>query len=81
MASAFIYVGLGILLIGAIFGLYVAIRGFKKTGWKMVTELHVWDNMPNGTASPVMQKLTWTWGGIMAIGFFVVFIGLLIGLM
>lgn len=35
MANIFIYSGLGILILGSLFGIYIAVRGIKESGGKI----------------------------------------------
>lgn len=80
MADIFIYTGLGIMLLGAIFGLGVAVKGYKETDWSGVRKISIWGGFQRGGISPVMRKLTYIWVGIMIMGFIFVGIGLSVGL-
>lgn len=79
MADIFIYSGLGIMLLGALYGIYVAIRGIrsrKDDGSGMLSAF----NFQFGSVNPEMKRLIINWGIIMVAGFIVTCIGLAIGL-
>lgn len=79
MANIFIYSGLGILILGSLFGIYIAVRGIKESGGKFSSELQLNPfNLVN--RSPIMKRLTKIWMIIMVIGFIVTGIGISIGL-
>ena len=41
MANILIYSGLGILILGSLFGIYIAVRGIKESGGKISSELQL----------------------------------------
>ncbi|MBO5455803.1 MAG: hypothetical protein J6A20_04735 [Muribaculaceae bacterium] len=79
MANIFIYSGLGILILGSLFGIYIAVRGIKESGGKFSSELQL-NPFNHVNRSPVMKRLTKSWMIIMVIGFIVTGIGISIGL-
>lgn len=77
MANLLIYGGLGLLIIGACFGIFIAIKGGRETGWADVRGLSLFNH---DKISPQMKKLTSVWAVIMIIGLLIAGIGLAIGL-
>lgn len=79
MANVFIYGGLAILLIGTLFGLFVAIKGLSesKSGSKgKAVSLMIFNPSP---VSPEMRRLFKIWAWLMVCGLVAVGIGLAIG--
>lgn len=79
MVNLFIYTGFGILLIGAVYGLFIAIKGFKTTDWTGSSRNHE-SSFNRGKNSPIMKKLTKIWYVTMLIGFMFIATGITIGL-
>lgn len=80
MANIFIYIGFGIMLIGAAYGIFVAIKGIesrKRNGDKVHSFI---TGFQFGPVSPEMKRLMIIWGIIMLMGFIFTGIGLAIGL-
>ena len=80
MVNLFIYTGLTIMLIGALFGFFVAYKGYKETNWKEVNKISSRALFMRGPRTPQMKKLSNIWRIIMIIAFVVVGIGIAIGL-
>ena len=80
MANLFIYIGVGIMLFGTIFGMYVAIRGYREIDWSSVKRRPMFGNLSQHKMTPAMRKLTWMWCAIMFFSFIIVGVGLSIGL-
>lgn len=79
VTNALIYTGLGILLLGTIYGIYVAVKGYegrKGDGGK----ISLLTGFQPGSVTPQMKRLIWIWGVIMIIGFVLTGIGITIGL-
>lgn len=68
------------MLVGAIFGLIIAVKGYMQTEWRQVRRISYWNNFQFGQMSPQMRKLTRIWAIIMVLGFILTGIGLSIGL-
>lgn len=79
MTNFFIYGGLGILLLGAIFGLCAAIEGSRSQGWKP-SEMFRLDFRNHGPMPRQVKKLVITWGIVTILGFIILGIGLCMGL-
>ncbi len=73
-ADWFIYPGLGILLLGAIFGFYVAYKGYRSTDWSNLKRISARATFFRGEPTPAMKKLI-----IMIAGFILLAIGISIG--
>ncbi len=80
MANMFIYSGFTILLIGAAFGLIIAVKGYKETDWGKIKRISYFGDFQRGEKSLKIKRLTRIWCGIMIAGFIVLGIGLSIGL-
>lgn len=78
-ADWFIYPGLGILLLGAIFGFYVAYKGYRSTDWSNLKRISSRAVFFRGEPTPSMKKLIRTWMIIMIAGFILLAIGISIG--
>ena len=74
-----IYGGLGLLLLGTLFGFVVAVKGHKATDWKNVKNISARGRFYWGDVSPEMRRLARVWTGIMIVGFILIGIGLSIG--
>lgn len=57
MANIFIYGGLGVMLFGAVFGFYVALKGYKSTGWDNIKRITTRGQFMRGPMTPQMKKL------------------------
>lgn len=79
MYSIIIYCGLGILLIGSIFGFYVAYKGLRDSNGGLARSIKL-NVFTQGPPSPYMRKLIKIWLAIMLIGFIITGIGISIGL-
>lgn len=75
MADVFIYGGLGILLIGCVYGLFVAIKGFLESKGRNVAMSF----FNPSTVSPQMRRLIRIWAWLMVLGFVSLGIGLELG--
>lgn len=80
MTNVFIYGGLGILLIGAVFGLFVAIKGYKEQNRNGKNHAFLSGVFMRGPMTPEMRKLVSIWGGITIVGFIILVIGISTGL-
>lgn len=80
MADVFIYSGLGILLLGAVYGLCIAVKGYRDGRKRGESNLSLFFGFNFGSATPQMRRLTVIWGIISIIGFIVLVIGLATGL-
>lgn len=78
MANIFIYGGLGILLAAAVFGFFVALKGYKETKGNMPRRIFTTD-FSYGTKSPQMKKLIRIWSVGMIVGFIIIGIGITVG--
>lgn len=67
MADIFIYSGLAIMLLGAIFGFFVALRGYRSTDWKFVRRIQP-NAFSHGNTSAAQKRLQRCWAAAMAIG-------------
>lgn len=79
MANIFIYTGIGIMLLGALYGVCIAVKGIgsrKGNG----SEIQNMFSFQFGSVSPGMKKLIAIWGAVMIVGFIITGIGLAIGL-
>lgn len=79
MTDFLIYTGLGVLLLGAVYGIYVALMGLKEQNngsirWSSLFYFHF------GAQSPKMRKLTRNWAVIMIAGAILTAIGIAVGL-
>ena len=76
MVDFFIYSGLIILLVGSLYGIFVAVKGFRSRadGQRPLVE-----GFGFGPVSPRMRRLIWIWGIIMIAGFVLTAIGLTTG--
>ncbi len=79
MANIFIYIGFCIMLLGALYGIYVAIKGIRMRKTDGVEKLNMF-NFQFGSVNPEMKRLITIWGIIMVVGFIVTGIGLALGL-
>lgn len=80
MGNILMYTGLGIMLLGAIFGFFVAVKGYKETDRSGVKKISLWAGFQRGPMNPAMKRLTKIWGVIMFAGLVIVFTGIAIGL-
>lgn len=80
MANAFIYAGLIVMLTGAVFGLFVAVKGYRQSDWHSIGKISYYARFTHGGTSPEMKRLTRIWGIIMVAGLILTGIGLAIGL-
>lgn len=80
MANIFIYTGLVIMLVGAVFGFFVAIKGYRETDWQDVKKISIWAGFQRGPLNPAMRRLTKIWAALMLIGIILLAIGISIGL-
>ena len=81
MANVFIYAGLIVMLAGAVFGLFVAVKGYRQTDWRKAGRISYYARFTHGNShSPEMKKLTRIWGIIMLAGLILTAIGIAIGL-
>ncbi len=78
MASIFIYCGLGILLAGTFYGLFVACKGLKESGGILRRPMP-FKTFSQGPPTPKMRKLIRYWYIIMLTGLIITGIGLAIG--
>lgn len=78
MASTFIYCGLGILLAGTLYGIFVAYKGLKESGGTLHRPMP-FKSFTQGTPTPKMKRLIKYWYIIMLIGFIITGIGIAIG--
>lgn len=74
MADILIYSGLGIMLIGSLYGIYVAIRGMRSRHTPY--EQNLLTAFQFGPVSPEMKKLIIVWAIIMVVGLIITAIGL-----
>ncbi len=79
MANTFIYIGLGIMLIGAVYEFFVAVKGYhsSKGQWWQRFQLNAFYQ---GPPDPKMRRLIKIWMLIMITGFAFTGIGISIGL-
>lgn len=75
-ADWFIYPGLWILLLGAIFGFYVAYKGYRSTDWSNLKRISSRAVFFHVEPTPAMKKLIRTWMIIMIAGFILLAIGI-----
>lgn len=68
------------MLIGALFGFYVAVKGFRATDWPGIKKISIMSGFQRGKNSPEMKRLTRIWMGVMIAGFILTGIGLTIGI-
>ncbi|MDO4319022.1 MAG: hypothetical protein Q4C34_00460 [Bacteroidales bacterium] len=80
MASIFIYAGLGIMLVGAAYGIYVAVKGLETRKGDSSKPHPFIAGFQFGPVSPEMRRLITVWGVIMIVGLIVTGIGVAIGL-
>lgn len=80
MANAFIYAGLIVMLTGAVFGLFVAVKGYRQSDWRSIGKISYYARFTRGNSSPEMKRLTHMWGIIMVAGLILTGTGLAIGL-
>ncbi len=80
MANVFIYAGLIVMLAGAVFGLFVAVKGYLQSDWRSIGKISYYARFTHGSTSPEMKRLTRMWGIIMVAGLILTGIGLAIGL-
>lgn len=80
MANSFIYSGLAVMLLGAVFGIFVAVKGFRETEWTEAKRISIRGSFTRGYVSPRMKKLIRIWVLVMIAGFLITGIGLAIGL-
>lgn len=79
MANIFIYTGFGIMLLDALYGIYIAVKGIKSRNANSLEKHNIF-NFQFGSVSPEIKKLVTVWGVIMILGFAITGIGLAIGL-
>ena len=79
MDHVFIYGGLGRSLAAAVFGFFVAVKGYKETKGNMPQRIFTTD-FSYATKSPQMKKLIRIWSVGMIIGFIIIGIGIAVGL-
>lgn len=79
MANVFIYAGLCIMLLGALYGIYVAITGMRDRNEDRLKKQNMF-GVHFGSMTPKMKKLMTVWGIIMVLGFIITGIGIAIGL-
>ena len=79
MANLFIYGGLGILLAAAVFGFFVAVKGYRETKGNMPRRIVPFD-FSQVPESPQMKKLIRIWSVGMIAGFIITGIGIALGL-
>lgn len=79
MANVFIYAGLCIMLLGALYGIYVAITGMRDRNEDRLKKQNMF-GVHFGFMTPKMKKLMTVWGIIMVLGFIITGIGIAIGL-
>ena len=77
MANVFIYGGLGVLLLGSIFGVYVAIVGMKATDWGKTKRI-IGASFYHGNVDPKTKRLVRIWVITMFIAFILTGIGMAI---
>lgn len=75
MANIYIYGGLGLLCLGAVFGLSVAIKGYVQAE-SYEAEKPASDKFSQDSLSPLFKKIFKTWAFIMASAFVVLAIGM-----
>lgn len=80
MANTFIYCGLGIMLLGALFGFFVAVKGYRHTDWSKVKKISYWGKFQRGKLTPQMKRLIWIWAGVMILGFALTGVGISLGI-
>ncbi|MCI8998225.1 MAG: hypothetical protein HFJ95_04440 [Muribaculaceae bacterium] len=80
MTNILIYSGLGILLLGSIFGIFVALKGYRNDARSDIKGMSSTGFFQQHKISPEMKKLTRVWGCIMISGFILLGIGISIGL-
>lgn len=79
MTNVLIYGGLGIMLLGAVFGFFVAVKGYRATDWSKVKRMQV-NLFHQGSTTPRMKRLILAWGIIMIIGLIITGIGIATGI-
>lgn len=77
MANVFIYGGLGVLLLGSIFGVYVAVKGYMATNWSKTKRI-IGPSFYHGNVDPKTERLVRIWVITMFIGFILTGIGMAI---
>ncbi len=77
MANIFIYTGIVIMLLGALYGVCIAVKGIRG---RKGNESENMFSFQFGSVSPGMKKLIAIWGAVMIVGFIITGIGLAIGL-
>lgn len=80
MTNILIYGGLGILLLGSVFGFFVAYKGYKETDWGGVKRISARGAFTRGPKTPAMKRLVRLWLAIMILGFVLLGAGISIGL-
>ena len=68
------------MLLGSIFGFFVAVKGYKETDWDSIKRISIRGTFMRGPTTPAMKKLVRIWAGAMILGFILVAIGISIGL-
>lgn len=79
MANIFIYIGIAIMLLGALYGVCIAVKGIRSRKSNS-SEIQNIFSFQFGSVSPGMEKLIAIWGIVMIAGFIITGIGLAIGL-
>lgn len=80
MVNFFIYSGLGIMLLGALYGLCIAVKGYLSRIKSGENRSNIFNGFMPGNVSSQMRKLIRTWGIIMIAGAILTGIGLALGL-
>lgn len=80
MVDFFIYTGLGIMLLGSLFGIYVGFKGMKSLQENGSGARNILSRFEFRPVSPELKRLINIWRLIMLIGMVVTGIGLAIGL-
>lgn len=80
MANIFIYSGLCIMILGSLYGIYVAIKGFRSRLGNGSEKQNMLSFFQFGPVSQEMKKLITIWGVIMLAGLIITCVGLAIGL-
>lgn len=79
MASLFIYIGFAVLLISAVFGLFIAFRGFRENGGFSKFRFAALVSNHNDSAGNSIHRLVRLWLISMVTGIALVGVGAIIG--
>lgn len=80
MVDFLIYIGFGVMLVGALFGIVVAVKGMRENNWADVRNISLWSPFHRKQLSPLMRRLTGAVGLLMLAGMVLAGIGIIIEL-